>query len=68
MNKQLHEALVSHLLNKADDTDVPNAHNEHASAADNVHTGVEYFGNAVHTTDEPTKISDVVFFGIVKGW
>ena len=66
MNK-LHQALVSTPLKEVDDTNVPNTHNEHASADEDVHTSAEYINNVVRT-DEPAKITDVVFFGIVKGW
>ena len=43
--------------------------NVHTSADDNVHTSaVEYIGNNVISTDAPTKLTDVFYFGIVKGW
>ena len=65
MNKQLHQALVSALIDEADDTaaDEPRTRKEHAPRA----------GDVVYThdgpsTEEPKKITDVVFFGIVKGW
>ena len=66
MNK-LHQALASAPLKEAEDTNVHNEHNEHASADEDVHTGVEYTNNVVHT-DAPAKLTDMVFFGIVKGW
>ena len=68
---------VSAPLNEADDnvhtSADDNVHtsaddNVHTSADDNVHTSVEYIGNNVISTDAPTKLADVVFFGIVKGW
>ena len=73
MSKQLPQAIVSAIINEADDTNVTNVSNEHASAGaeptkSTKRTGVEYIGNNVISTDEPTKISDIVFFGIVKGW
>ena len=53
---------VSAPINEADD-------NVHTSADDNVHTGsVEYIGNNVISTDAPTKLTDMMFFGVVKGW
>ena len=64
MNK-LPQALVSAPAKEAEDTNVPDAHNEHASAVDN---SVEYVNNNVVRTDEPAKINDIVFFGIVKSW
>ena len=64
MNKQLHQALVSAPAKEADDTNAHNAHNEHAPA---INSSVEYINNVVRT-EEPEKINDVVFFGIVKSW
>ena len=64
MNK-LHQALVSAPAKEADDTNAHNAHNEHAPA---VNSSVEYINNNVVRTDEPTKLTDMVLFGIVKGW
>ena len=52
--------LVSAPVNEADDTNAPEPHEEH--------TRVEYIGNDVISTEEPKKITDIVFFGIVKGW
>ena len=52
--------LVSAPVNEADDTNAPELHEEH--------TRVEYIGNDVISTEEPKKITDIVFFGIVKGW
>ena len=63
MNK-LPQALVSAPAKEADDTNVPNTHNEHAPA---INSSVEYINNVVRT-GEPEKITDVVFFGIVKSW
>ena len=63
MNK-LHQALVSAPAKEADDTNAHNAHNEHAPA---INSSVEYINNVVRT-EEPEKITDVVFFGIVKSW
>ena len=56
---------VSAPINEADD-------NVHTSADDNEHapainSSVEYINNVVRT-EEPEKITDVVFFGIVKSW
>ena len=68
MNK-LHPTPVSPLINEADDTAAAaEMRNEHAPADANVHTSVEYIGNNVISTEAPTKITDIVFFGIVKGW
>ena len=63
MNK-LPQALVSAPAKEAEDTNVPDAHNEHAPA---INSSVEYINNVVRT-EEPEKITDVVFFGIVKSW
>ena len=62
---KLHQALI----NEADDT-AAEMRNEHASAdAKPTKTaGVEYIGNNVISTEEPTKINDIIFFGIVRGW
>ena len=67
MNK-LPQALVSAPAKEADDTNAHNAHNAHNEHAPAVNSSVEYINNNVVRTDEPAKITDVVFFGIVKGW
>ena len=61
---------VSAPINEADDNVHTSADdNVHTSADDNVHTGsVEYIGNNVISTDAPTKLTDMMFFGVVKGW
>ena len=66
MNKQLHQALVSALIDEADDTAAaePRTRKEHAPRAGDV----VYTHDELHSTEEPEKITDVVFFGIVKGW
>ena len=64
MSKQLHQALVSALINEADDTAAAEPHKEHAPRAGDV----VYTHDGLHSTEEPKKITDVVFFGIVKGW
>ena len=64
MNKQLHQALVSALINEADDTAAAEPRKEHAPRAGDV----VYTHDGLHSTEEPQKITDVVFFGIVKGW
>ena len=64
MNKQLHQALVSALINEADDTAAAEPHKEHAPRAGDV----VYTQDELHSAEEPKKITDVVFFGIVKGW
>ena len=56
MSKQLHQALVSALIN-GDDTAAAEPHKEHTPRA----------GDELHS-EEPKKIADIVFFGIVKGW
>ena len=68
MNKQLHKALVYFLRHKADDTNVINLHNEHASSDDYVYTSIEEIAELVATDDDPTKIARMVFFGDVKSW
>lgn len=68
MAKQLHQAVVSAVINEADDTAAAEPHKEHAPADAPVYNGVEYIGNHVISTGAPTKLPDVVFFGIVKGW
>ena len=64
MNKQLHQALVSALINEADDTAAAEPRKEHAPRAGDV----VYTQDVLHSTEEPKKINDVVFFGVVKGW
>ena len=66
---KLHQALVSHLQNKADDKDVANVHNEHASADDYVYTSIEDIAD-VFAADDPTKtkIARMVYFGNVQSW
>ena len=68
MNK-LHQALVSHLKNKADDTAVIGLHNEYAPADDYVYTSIEDIAD-VFAADDPTKtkIARMVFFGNVQSW
>ena len=67
MNKQLHQALVSHLINEADDTAVIGLHNEHAPADDYVYTSIEDIAD-VFATDDPVAIARMVFFGNVQSW
>ena len=66
---KLHQALVSHLQNKADDTAVIGLHNEHASADDYVYTSIEDIAD-VFAADDPTKtkIARMVYFGNVQSW
>ena len=66
---KLHQALVSHLQNKADDTAVIGLHNEYASADDYVYTSIEDIAD-VFAADDPTKtkIARMVFFGDVESW
>ena len=66
MNKQLHQVLVSHLRNKADDNDIIELHNEHAPADDYVYTSIEDIADVF--ADDPTKIARMVFFGNVQSW
>lgn len=70
MNKQLHQALVSHLRDKADDTAVIELHNEHASIDDYVYTSIEDIADVFATDDDTTKtkIARMVFFGNVQSW
>ena len=63
MNKQLHHDLVSALIN-ADDTAAAEPRKEHTPRAGDV----VYTHDELHSAEEPKKITDVVFFGIVKGW
>lgn len=67
MNKQLHQALVSHLLNNAVDADVIAVHNEHASADDYVYTSIEEIAD-VFATDDPASLARMVYFGDVQSW
>lgn len=65
MNK-LHQAPVSHLQNKADDTAVANVYNEYA-ADDFIYRSIEEIAD-VFATDDPTAIARMVFFGDVESW
>ena len=69
MNKQLHQALVSHLQNKADDTAVIGLHSEHAPADDFIYSSIEDIAD-VFAADDPTntKIARMVFYGNVQSW
>ena len=66
MSKQLHQALVSALINEADDTAA--AAEPHTVPTSTRAGDVVYTHDGLHSTEEPEKITDVVFFGIVKGW
>ena len=67
MNKQLHQALVSHLINEADDTAVIGLHNEHVPADDYVYTSIEDIADVI-ATDDPASLARMVFFGDVESW
>lgn len=69
MNKPLHHALVSFLLNKADDKDVVALYNEHATPDAYVYNSIEDIADEF-ATDDPTKtqIARMVFFGDVESW
>ena len=67
MNKQLHQALVSHLINEADDTAVIGLHSEHAPADDYVYTSIEDIADVI-ATDDPASLARMVFFGDVESW
>ena len=67
---KLHQALVSHLQNKADDTAVVNVHNEHAPDS-YIYRSIEdiaYVVADVIATDDPTTLARMVFFGDVESW
>ena len=66
---KLHQALVSHLKNEAEDTDIVALHNEHAPADDYVYTSIEDIAD-VFAADDPTKtkIARMVYFGNVQSW
>ena len=65
--KQLHQALVSFLKNKADDNTVVDLYNEYASADDFIYRSIEEIADAIGT-DDPTTIARMVFFGDVESW
>ena len=67
MNKQLHQALVSFLINGADETDVIALHNEHAHSDDYVYSSIEEIAELLYTED-PTKIARMVYYGNVQSW
>ena len=69
MNKQLHQALVSHLRDEAEDTDIVALHNEHAPADDCVYTSIEDIADVFAPNDPTnTKIARMVFYGNVNSW
>ena len=68
MNKQLYQALVSHLINNVADADVIALHNEHAPADDYVYDSIEEIADVICANDDPTKIARMVFFGNVHSW
>ena len=68
MSKQLHKALVSFLINKADETDVIALHNEHTNSDDWVYTSIEEIADMFDTTDDPTRIARMVYYGDVQSW
>ena len=65
---KLHQALVSHLQNKADDTAIIGLHNEHAPDDSYIYTSIEDIADVFATDGEPTKIARMVFFGNVQSW
>ena len=67
MNKQLHQALVSHIINEADDTAVIGLHNEYAPADDFIYNSIEDIAD-VFAADGPAAIASMVFFGNVQSW
>ena len=68
MNKQLYQALVSHLINNVADADVIALHNEHAPADDFIYNSIEEIADVICANDDPTKIARMVFFGDVHSW
>ena len=69
MNKPLHQALVSHLQHKADDTSVIGLHNEHAPVDDFIYTSIEDIADVFAVNDPTnTKLARMVFFGNVRSW
>ena len=67
MNKQLHQALVSHLRDEAEDTDIVALHNEYAPADDFIYNSIEDIAE-VFAPNDPTKIARMVHFGNVQSW
>ena len=69
MNKPLHQALVSHLLNNVADADViVELHNEHAPADAFIYNSIEDIAELINTDDDAAKIASMVFFGNVPSW
>ena len=64
---KLHQALVSHLQNKADDTAVIGLHNEYAPADDFIYSSIEDIADVI-ATDDPTSLAYMVFYGNVQSW
>ena len=65
--KQLHQALVSFLKNKADDNTVVDLYNEYASADDFIYRSIEDIAEAFES-DDPTSLARMVYFGDVESW
>lgn len=68
MNKQLHQALVSHLLNNVDDDDIITLYNEHASDEDYVYNSIAEIVELINADDDPVKVAGMVYFGNVQSW
>lgn len=64
---KLQQALVSFLINKADDNDVINVYNEYAEADDYVYNSIEDIADAL-ATDDPVTLTRMVYFGDVESW
>ena len=65
--KQLHQALVSFLQNKADDNTVVDLYNEYAPADDFIYRSIEEIADEFES-DDPTSLARRVFFGNVESW
>ena len=67
MTKQLHQALVSFLRDKADDNTVVDLYNEYAPADDFIYRSIEDIADEFES-DDPTSLARMVFFGNVQSW
>ena len=65
--KQLHQALVSFLRDKADDNTVVDLYNEYAPADDFIYRSIEEIADEFES-DDPTSLARMVFFGNVQSW
>ena len=68
MNEQLHQALVSFLLEEVDDTTIIALHNEHAPGDDYIYRSIEDIAELFADCGDPTRLARMIYFGNVQSW